>query len=573
MLNKISRLLIVVIMLICSISLSVTYSKYLLTKNVGGEITTRANCIDMGITSLKDCMLVMDTTANNVESAKLYISSKVANLAQMSPTIKYAETSSFQENKNGLLSTYGHFTLATSYTFNSATGIYTLNSDYVDDVLSDKYINYYTCGGGSGGSYPTCSTMYKILDYEAYIYDSSERYVITGAEVYTYKAVDSFDSEVGLYQAKDDMGTTYYYRGNVKNNYVSYGGFIWRIIRQNGDGSIRLIYSGKDTSSTGKDTFIDIVNFKTTSKGDPAYSGYMYNENFQLFTNDNYTTYFRNFSENAKLYFADGYEFDEETKLFKLTGNFLYGTWKDNYEEILSKYPYTCRLSNTTGSCFFVVHAKGYKSNTTIYANLITYSSKSYAAASENVMDSQLKKTLDTWYKNNILVNRDNKGNLYADYLSDEIFCNDRAFYSGNGYAGSAYTVYNSYQRMFTNKTPSFTCTNANDKFSINSSIGNGKLNYPVGTLTADEAMYAGAQVNIVNTNYYLNVGERYWTMTPHSYDSSWSVNRIWYVDSTGGIYGTYVMDFGVRPVINLRSDIKITSGNGTSDSPYVVSL
>ena len=32
-------------------------------------------------------------------------------------------------------------------------------------------------------------------------------------------------------------------------------------------------------------------------------------------------------------------------------------------------------------------------------------------------------------------------------------------------------------------------------------------------------------------------------------------------------------MDFGVRPVINLRSNIKITSGNGTSDSPYVVSL
>ncbi len=44
--------------------------------------------------------------------------------------------------------------------------------------------------------------------------------------------------------APDDYGTSYYYRGNVTNNYVYFAGFYWRILRVNGDGSIRIIYDG-----------------------------------------------------------------------------------------------------------------------------------------------------------------------------------------------------------------------------------------------------------------------------------------------------------------------------------------
>ncbi len=45
----------------------------------------------------------------------------------------------------------------------------------------------------------------------------------------------------GLISDIDDSGSTYYFRGNVKSNYVSFGGFIWRIVRINGDGTIKLI--------------------------------------------------------------------------------------------------------------------------------------------------------------------------------------------------------------------------------------------------------------------------------------------------------------------------------------------
>ncbi len=79
--------------------------------------------------------------------------------------------------------------------------------------------------------------------------------------------------------SEDDEGESYYYRGAVKNNYVSFAGFTWRIIRRNGDGSIRMIYSGKSTSDTGD--YVIIGNSQFNSKyWNPTYVGYKYNEKF-----------------------------------------------------------------------------------------------------------------------------------------------------------------------------------------------------------------------------------------------------------------------------------------------------
>ncbi len=54
----------------------------------------------------------------------------------------------------------------------------------------------------------------------------------------------------GLYLSEDNFGTSYYFRGAVDNNWVKFGkdnsnnDMYWRIIRINGDGSVRLIYTG-----------------------------------------------------------------------------------------------------------------------------------------------------------------------------------------------------------------------------------------------------------------------------------------------------------------------------------------
>ena len=50
--------------------------------------------------------------------------------------------------------------------------------------------------------------------------------------------------------AEDAGGTTYYFRGNPIDNYVNYAGMCWRIVRIQGDGSIKLILASEKTCST-----------------------------------------------------------------------------------------------------------------------------------------------------------------------------------------------------------------------------------------------------------------------------------------------------------------------------------
>ena len=53
-----------------------------------------------------------------------------------------------------------------------------------------------------------------------------------------------------LSTAEDDGGTTYYFRGNPIDNYVNYAGMCWRIVRIQGDGSIKLILASEKTCSS-----------------------------------------------------------------------------------------------------------------------------------------------------------------------------------------------------------------------------------------------------------------------------------------------------------------------------------
>ena len=76
---------------------------------------------------------------------------------------------------------------------------------------------------------------------------------------------DCESKEAGVFAAEDDYGTSYYYRGSVENNYVSFAGLTWRIIRINGDGSVRVILN--DTAGTSA---------FNNSYDDNAYVGYMY---------------------------------------------------------------------------------------------------------------------------------------------------------------------------------------------------------------------------------------------------------------------------------------------------------
>ena len=234
---------------------------------------------------------------------------------------------------------------------------------------------------------------------------------------------------------------SYYYTGNP-NNWVSFAGFYWRIIRINGDRSIRMIYQGVNDSLTPDE-------------------GNMTGEETQIGT----STF--NSSYNNNMYVG-----------FKYTSNQVHGTGI----------------------------------NSTILGE----------------DDSNNTATLNGWY-----IRLYNKGT--------------------------------------SNSNPSLQCDREDVYTTNNSSSGNKSLQYPIGLLTADEAALTGITWNNANTESYLYIGEYYWTMSP--YDFSGGSAGVFLVNSNGTLYylDRNVNDInGVRPVINLRSDVSIT-GTGTVDDPFKV--
>ena len=70
----------------------------------------------------------------------------------------------------------------------------------------------------------------------------SSNTLITDTPTLTTSSNNTSDKS-GLYKstATNTGKPTYYFRGNVENNYVSFAGFTWRIVRINEDGTVRIV--------------------------------------------------------------------------------------------------------------------------------------------------------------------------------------------------------------------------------------------------------------------------------------------------------------------------------------------
>ena len=109
------------------------------------------------------------------------------------------------------------------------------------------------------------------------------------------------EETVGIYEETTSKGTTYYWRGDVENNYLLFANKYWRIIRINEDGSIRVIYSGdkNEVDAAGKETVLangyNDASTDYTQIGISSFSslgsrsesvGYTYSEGYQRPSNN-----------------------------------------------------------------------------------------------------------------------------------------------------------------------------------------------------------------------------------------------------------------------------------------------
>jgi len=357
------------------------------------------------------------------------------------------------------------------------------------------YVTNHSCST-SEPAYITLLNAYGGKDSITELSDSAFANVTTASDKGMYAKDDDYTAITGM--------KSYYYRGAVDNNWVKFGkdssnkDIYWRIIRINGDGSIRMIYTG---------TTVPTESTKVVMTG----------------TGTQITTYRFNSIYNKAEYV--GYQY--------------IGGQQHGYGE--------CNGSNA--SC-------------TVTGN--------------TVYNSTIKQQVDKWYEGTTL----EKDAATKELVSqDQIFCNDRSASSTQTAAwtstGATY-YYGAYGRLDKSKSPVLTCPTVSDKFTVNTSNGNGALTYPVGLITADEVVMAGGVYGKSNSSYYLYTNQYYWVGSPSTFDSN-GYAREFVVFSSGNlrdtdVYNDFVnFNYGARPVVSLSSKAKL-SGSGTYNDVYTVS-
>ena len=117
----------------------------------------------------------------------------------------------------------------------------------------------------------------------------------------------STENEYVLSATMDDYGVSYYYRGNVQNNYLVFAYKCWRIVRITGTGDIRLVlYNGESSNcnvNNNDSAFAKYSGSNYISKFNEAansntYIGYMYSNNT---TSDDYNTNHNNVTTSTIL--------------------------------------------------------------------------------------------------------------------------------------------------------------------------------------------------------------------------------------------------------------------------------
>lgn len=415
---------------------------------------------------------------------------------------------------------------------------------------------------------------------------------VTIAKTDIKKKTAKFDevptTDEGLYMAEDDNGESYYYRGNAVDNYVSYAGFIWRIVRVNGDGTVRMIYAGTTTLASGEDTTIGTAAYNSTELIDMTFVGYKYGLNQQSKTQKN--AIYNNLNADVVNVHANKISCDNNTKLCTLNDHVITEPWSSGYLSVLhwnlsdltsiwKKPKYTCWGGSASGTCNLYMEVSGRTDDgergdlpLEVSGTYTGYISKSYNDTLSNDNDSTIKSTIDSWYVTNIQNKLDGNGNSYASYIADTHFCNDRSLSSGDGNGLSADSVYASYNRNTNSKTPSLKCSQSQDRFTTTTK-GNGNLTYPIGLITADELAMSGVVVGNETTGSYLNTGVSYWTMSPGYFSVTKLTTNNYMMNNNGLTTTTVNTTSAVRPVINLSTSVKVTKGNGTITNPYQVSL
>ena len=296
-----------------------------------------------------------------------------------------------------------------------------------------------------------------------------------------------------------------------------------------------------------------------------------------VLTNDNTKTLYTGTENGTTVYYFAGNATDNWVKFGKNASN------QDLYWRIIrTNSDGSVRLlyhgTSTTATDAVINTSTAFNStyNNPMYVGYMYGTSGSLVNNRTNTNNSTIKGIIDTWYASNL----EAKG--YTKYLSTTaVYCNDRSNPAGGYNTGSTAFYYGGYTRLITNKAPTYDCTTTEDKFTVDTSTGNGKLTYPIALMTADEVSFAGGLwATNASTWYYYNsakgssTGSTYWwLLSPYHWYGSYANVFVVYGSSNPG----YLIDnsvgnaSGVRPAVSLKSCVKTSGGDGSASAPYTI--
>ena len=194
-------------------------------------------------------------------------------------------------------------------------------------------------------------------------------YVVSATQdSFTYKQITSNKNttEVLLASTEDDYGTSYYFRGTVKNNYVQFANKCWRVVRINGDGSVKLILHNDNIggvsdpcSSTNNSDTAAFAHFKSST----------YRSDFNINNNDNAYLGFKYGTAGASDYASAHANTNNSTILNNLE------TWYNNnlktYEKVIADTVWCNDKTNVTDTTYDpwgeTPNGYGYGTNVTYY--------------------------------------------------------------------------------------------------------------------------------------------------------------------------------------------------------------
>ena len=265
-------------------------------------------------------------------------------------------TSSASSEQQSYFITYGTGWKANGTNFD-LTGAKVTSSTYANSYSSlvGKYLPYpYISSSSSGGSgSSTAGTMVTTTDL------TNVYYVISAtSSTFTYKTLGSNKNttEALLASTPDDYGTSYYFRGTVKNNYVDFANKCWRIVRISGDGSVKLILHNDNTTKVANPC--DAAN-NSASAAFARYSGEKYTSAFNTNFNDNAYVGFKYGTPGSSTYEATHANTNKSTILTNLEAWYDKNNLKD-YEKVIADTVWCNDKSTVSGE-------QGYGTKITAY--------------------------------------------------------------------------------------------------------------------------------------------------------------------------------------------------------------